>query len=281
MGNKSYFFITMVTSIIIIIASYLYWTVKLNDNESLSIVVSGQSDEPDVLEEDGDAGESEDADAAEVDEDVDSLDMKTHFLANKDERIKEKLEERLNNDEAVRVLFIGSKYVEAENSSVPTTFSSLMELRLESLFQLEELVIDDGTMFSLFKNQEYVEKASGEYDFVIIEPFMLNNHGIISYEDTVHYLDKFFDEWAESDALLVVQTATKNNITYVQERYEHLQEYMEGRSEIFVDIWDGLSDEEELTDYIKENAYPNEDGVQRWAEELASYFIKVKGSNEE
>src|SRR5699024_6389325 len=105
----------------------------------------------------------------------------------------------------------------------------------------------DDSIFSFYNSDTYAEHKDNEYDFVIIEPFMLNNQGVLSYEDTEGYLIDVLADWEDKDTVVIVQPSAKTDaLEYIVDRHDHLVEFMSGRPEVFIDAWAEIAEDADI-----------------------------------
>lgn len=270
MKNTFFFFITIIISGIIIIGSYFFWTSKVDNattNTELELVVEDNKDKKSNDKKDKSKKNKE-----ETSEDSDEID-----LSERHEGIHEQLLSRVEDDKPVRFLMIGSKRTVSDNVHLADAFKDRLEPALANLLELDEITMMDDSIFSFYNSDTYAAHKDNEYDFVIMEPFMLNNQGVLSYDDTESYINDVLADWADKDTLVIVQPSAKTDaIDYIIERHNHLVEFMSGRPEVFIDAWAEIAEDENIEDYVGEGGTPNDDGINLWADELASYFVHVK-----
>lgn len=275
MKSKFFFFITIAASLCIIIASYSYWKLTLEKtNEDVVVEVDTDKTEKKKKKSDG----KEDSTSTKKE----STSNSNHgvAIATKNDTITNKVEERLNADEPLRFLIIGSDYMTSEDNTFPEVFSNVMGNELTSYVEVDHyLFTEDASLTTVANNDEINDLDKDAYDFVILEPFTYNNHGLLSYEDTEYYLHQVLGLWEDSDAVVIVSPIAKiTSLEYGPERYDHIESAMDNRSEIWIDVWNDI-DEGSFDTYITAGGYPTDEGLDFWANNVASYFIELEGSN--
>lgn len=270
MKNTFFFFITIIISGVIIIGSYFFWTSKVDNatKTDLESTIDVNDDKKSTNKKDKKKKDKEEV----VEEESNEIE-----LSERHEGIYEQLLSRVEANEPVRILMIGSKRTVSDNIHLAEAFENRLEPELAELLELDEITMMDDSIFSFYNSDTYAAHKDNEYDFVIIEPFMLNNQGVLSYEDTESYINDVFADWSDKDTLVIVQPSAKTDaLEYIVDRHNHLVEFMSGRPEIFIDAWAEIAEDETIEDYVGEGGIPNDDGINLWADVLASYFVHVK-----
>src|SRR5699024_10631975 len=142
-------------------------------------------------------------------------------IATKNDTITNKVEERLNADEPIRFLIIGSDHMTSEDNTFPEVFANVMGNELTSYVEVEYyLFTEDASLTTVVNSDEINDLDKDAYDFVMLEPFTYNNHGLLSYEDTEYYLNEVLGLWEDSDAVVIVHPSAKvTSLEYGPERY--------------------------------------------------------------
>src|SRR5699024_7491941 len=202
-------------------------------------------------------------------------------VATKNDTITNKVEERLNADDPIRFLIIGSDYMTSENNNFPEVFANVMGNELTSYVEVDHyLFTEDASLTTVANNDEINNLDKDAYDFVILDPFTYNNHGLLSYEDTEYYLSEVLNFWEDSDAVVIVSPIAKvTSLEYGPERYDHMESAINDRSEIWVDVWEDI-DEGSFDTYIAAGGFPTDEGLDFWVNHLATYFIEIEGGND-
>lgn len=265
MKNTFFFFITIIISAVIIIGSYFIWSAKVN-NASTDTNQTSTTDEK--KEKKKSAANDEENDDAE-----DKAVAKGPVLSERHEGIYDHLVSRIDADEPVRILMIGSKRTVSDNLHLAQVFEERLREQLGDLLELDEITMMDDSIFSFYNSDTYASHKEKAYDFVIIEPFMLNNQGVLSYEDTENYLSEIFNDWSD-DTLIIVQPSAKVAVEYIETRHNHLVEFMADKPQVFIDAWAEIAEDESIADYVGDGGSPNDDGIELWAHVLASYFVE-------
>src|SRR5699024_6322580 len=174
----------------IIIASYSYWKITL-EKKNKDIVVQVNTDKSEKK-----SNKKEDSDT-QIKETTSEHGV---AVATKNDTITNKVEERLNADEPIRFLIIGSDHMTSEDNTFPEVFANVMGNELTSYVEVEHyLFTEDASLTTVANNDEINNLDKDSYDFVILDPFTYNNHGLLSYEDTEYYLSEVLNFWEDSD----------------------------------------------------------------------------------
>ena len=203
-------------------------------------------------------------------------------IATKNDTITNKVEERLNADEPIRLLIIGLDYMTSENNIFPEVFANIMGNELTSYVEVDHHLFTEYASLATIVNSDEINDLNKDlYDIVILDPFSYNNNGLLSYEDTEYYLNEVLNFWEDSNAVVIVHPIAKvTSLEYGPERYDHIESAMNDRSEIWIDVWND-TDEGSFDTYITAGGFPTDEGLDFWAKHVASYFIEFEGSSNE
>lgn len=121
--------------------------------------------------------------------------------------------------------------------------------------------------------------ANDEPDLVLLEPFLLNDNGVVMIDDTLAHIQSIIDELqsAAPDAAVILQPPNPiYNATYYPKQVEALERFAKDNGYAYFDHWSAWPDHksEELNQYVDpESDLPTAEGANVWANALAKRFI--------
>ncbi|UOE93835.1 SGNH/GDSL hydrolase family protein [Alkalihalobacillus sp. LMS39] len=126
-------------------------------------------------------------------------------------------------------------------------------------------------------NGDYLSAViDSQPDILIIEPFILNDNGIVRIEDTLfvleHILTIVSKELEDTEILITPPNPVEGAVFYISQ-VEAVEEFVQSKGYSFVDHWNAWPDESDLPDYLDNNR-PNGDGHQVWADFMYDYLTK-------
>lgn len=247
---------------IILIFSYTTWKEK--------IASAGKPAEPAIASAPAEELKKE---ADVVSEEKPAIDLQA-LTAGMDSQVQEIFLNRKEQGENVQLLVLGSEamdkgapgYGELLADALETSYAGFVETKVMSF---------DGTSEEFLSSNP--ELGSG-YDVVLMEPFTLNNNGIVEIETEHLHIQNVFGEILsnESDAVLVLQPPQPiYGAQFYQTQVGALEEFAESRDYAYINHWEQWPSTEDLTlkEYLTEDSNPNNSGATIWADALIAYFI--------
>jgi hypothetical protein len=132
-----------------------------------------------------------------------------------------------------------------------------------------------------FQSQGKIEDITSEKpDLVLLEPFTLNDNGVVTIEDSLAAVTNIIVETRKTspEAVFILQPPYPlYNATYYPIQVDELKKYAGSKGLTYIDHWsvwpDGSS--EEIKDYLSEDlSVPNEKGIQLWADFVGDFLVK-------
>ena len=208
-----------------------------------------------------------------VDEEVASIDIDS-LTSEMDEQIREVFLDRKDSAKKLQLLIVGS---EAMDEGSPGYAKALTESLEEAYgdFIETDMVSFDGTSEDFL--DEETDLSAG-YDVVLMEPFTLNDNGIVEIEAEHEHIMEFFGQvqTEESDAVLVLHPPQPiYGAQFYKSQVGALQEFALRNDFAYIDHWAEWPDTEDeaVKDYLDDDSNPNNDGATLWADALTAYFI--------
>ncbi|MCD8500645.1 MAG: hypothetical protein LRY71_01890 [Bacillaceae bacterium] len=194
--------------------------------------------------------------------------------------MKQLMLEAINTGEPLKVVAFGSEAVASKDEVV--AWPTLLEEQVNELYEYDVVTVETisiGTRhaFSVVGEKKHVEVAEMMPDVLIIEPFIWNDQGVVSIDDTVYHLGLIIDTVKEyrDDVLIYIQPPHPlYGASYILPRIDEVKNFAKQNQFVYVDhwsLWPSIDDEEVLT-YLG-GSLPNQDGHQLWAQSIIPYFV--------
>ena len=243
-----------------LIFSYSTWKEKIQaagGQNSQAPVSEAQEKEPDTS----------------VQEPLPSLDIAA-LSANMDSPVQTVFLDRSEAGEKLQVLVVGSKAMDSGSPGYAETFKEAMVEAYPDFVEVDSMSFD-GTSADFL--EEDVDLSAG-YDVVVLEPFTLNNNGIVEIEREHEHIQEFAGRVrAEvSDAALVLHPPQPiYGAQFYLTQVKNLEEFALRQNYAYINHWTAWPDSTDtgLKDFLTEDGSPAQKGAQAWASELNAYFI--------
>ncbi|MBB6283133.1 SGNH/GDSL hydrolase family protein [Geobacillus subterraneus] len=149
----------------------------------------------------------------------------------------------------------------------------------EGTFQITVHEYEGLTTADADRQRIAADWANDKPDLVLLEPFLLNDNGVIVIDDTLDHIESIIGQLksAAPDAVVILQPPNPiDNATYYPKQVEELEAFAKENGYPYINHWPAWPNHrsEELNKYIDpESDLPTSEGAKRWAEALAEYFI--------
>ncbi len=184
--------------------------------------------------------------------------------------ITERMNDKLAANQPIRFLFVGSQDLAKGSPSLTDLFTTQLSAQLGNLLSIEKELVDSNI-------QDFFQSSAKEidlnnYDFILFEPFMNANHGVLSYEDSQLYLLNVLQEWRAKDpgAVIIVHPSSPTG-EVGKARYQALIQTMNSSPEIYIDPWQKIF--EQRPEFTLNQETLTLDETTTWANQLVEYFI--------
>ncbi|QIZ66054.1 SGNH/GDSL hydrolase family protein [Geobacillus subterraneus] len=179
----------------------------------------------------------------------------------------------------IRLVIAGSESTPEKGGWPDLLKQALDEAYGEGTFQITVHEYEGLTTADADRQRIAADWASDKPDLVLLEPFLLNDNGVIVIDDTLDHIESMIGQLksAAPDAVVMLQPPNPiYNATYYPEQVEELEAFAKENGYPYINHWPAWPDNqsEELNKYIDpESDLPTEEGAKRWADALAEYFI--------
>lgn len=196
------------------------------------------------------------------------------LIANMDESVQEVFLNRQETGEKVQLLVVGSEAMESGKPGYVERLRETLEETYQGFIEVETVSFD-GTSTEFL--DEDIDLSAG-FDIALMEPFTLNNNGLVEIE-VEHEDVQTFDSRLKSevsDAVLMLQPPQPiYGAGFYLTQVDALEEFATANEFVYINHWSAWPDTTDpaLQDYLTEEMNPNNNGTTTWANELTSYFI--------
>lgn len=183
----------------------------------------------------------------------------------------------LNRSEArdiVQVLLVGSQAMDSGSPGYAELFTKSMEDAYAGFVEVDSLA-SDGTSAAFI--EEKIDLSAG-YDLVILEPFTLNNNGLVEIEREHAHIKEFAGRITSEveDAVLLLQPPQPiYGAQFYLTQVKSLEKFALRQNYGYINHWTAWPDTNDiaLKTYLTDNGSPAQQGAEAWATELGTYFI--------
>lgn len=254
----------IVASIFIIIISYISWHIKLEDikKNATKVVPISTSGSNNIVEK------------SPMSLKINDL---KNYSENSDSSIKKLFKDRLQNSQQVQMLILGSTAMDQGGEG----YASLLEKSFQETYG-EFITITSQSFDST--SADFISKHLNEvkwdkpYDLVLLEPFILNDNGLVPTEEEFQYIEQIKEKVRGQikDAVVVLQPSFPIfGTSYYETNVASLKSFAKEHSFPYVNHWEEWpsSSDTDLKSYLTgDNEQPNERGTKLWAQSLSKYF---------
>lgn len=267
--------ILAILCIAVLVGGHIHW------NNKISEAVKQPAAE---AVKDNEAKESKKENKQESKKDEQNSDEEKHaallaYAANWPEKAVQGLEQALKDGRPYKIVFAGSESLGTGDNSWPMLVQkALADTYGQSVFNFEVYSYPFSTYQYLNAGKEK-ELAEAKADMIFLEPFTLNDNGILPIEMSEKNLDTIIDavQSAKGDTVIILQPPHPlYNASYYQNQVTSLEAYAENRGLTFINHWEAWPplDSKEINDYLTEDREaPNAKGHKVWADYLIDYLI--------
>lgn len=255
----------------IILFSYISWNIKLDNIEKDATKVIPISTDSSGSE-DKSSEQNNNTNSSSLSEE----DLKK-ALKNSSTSVQNLFEKRYKDGQTVKMLILGSQamdqggegYAKLLKDSLQETYGDFVNVSAQSF---------NTTSAEFIDTQMKDVKWSTKYDIVLLEPFILNDNGLVSTEDEFSYIGQIVTTIQDEvkDAVVVLQPSFPiYGASYYETNVAALKSYAKENSLPYINHWTEWpsSSDESLKDYIiADKEQPNKAGTNLWAKALSKYF---------
>lgn len=183
--------------------------------------------------------------------------------------------------EAINITAFGS--VSLSNGLAPEkTWPNLMTSELvttlpDQTINTTVIDVDDIPTTEVIEGDYVKQVITSNPDLLLFEPFVFNDNGVLSIDDTFYYLEQILTELEEALPETTIVLMPPNPIykpTFYAQQIEALQDFAEENEYLYADHWQNWPDidDETINEHL-ENNRPNEQGHQVWADFMVTYLL--------
>lgn len=279
MKNRNVFFgLAALICLVLLAFSYMQWKNKIASHYSESSTTINDSNLSDKKTKKDKS--KNDHQKAKKKESEDEFSLET-LLANADESVKDVFQKRIEQDEAVNMLILGSNELEYGDPGVGERVENALKKHFDT--NIETTVTTyEGDIANLmnYNLSEYVN-FNNAYDVILLEPFTLRNNGVVGIDDEHEYINNLIGQFTSvvEDAVVVLHpTQPIYQADNYPLRVDALKQFANDNDYIYLDHWTEWTDynEEAFQELVDGDNHPNNEGANIWATSIIDYFIADK-----
>ena len=268
--HKSILLVISIICIVILILSYFMWADKLENAQILS--KTGKTTQLETK----DRNNVSSSKGIITEEHPLPREELVQSITNADVRVQDIVLDRYDNNEKVQLLVVGSAvmqdgepgYGQQLSEALTNTYGSLFEITLSHWDVTSEEFVET--------HLEEIAWDSG-YDLVLMEPFTLNNNGLVTIEDEHRHILAVQQRAREEveDALVILQPPHPfYQAQYYLTQVRALERFAINKDIPYINHWTDwpATNDIALTEFLTEENSPNSDGANLWSSFLTSYF---------
>ncbi|MBP3950133.1 SGNH/GDSL hydrolase family protein [Bacillus suaedae] len=183
--------------------------------------------------------------------------------------------------EAINITAFGSVSLSngiASEKTWPNLMTSALVTSLpEQTLNTTVIDVDDIPTSEVIEG-DYVEQViTSNPDLLLFEPFVFNDNGVLSIDDTLYYLEQIITELESKLPETTIVLMPPNPIfkpTFYAQQIEALQDFAEENEYLYANHWQNWPNTDDATiSELLENNRPNEQGHQVWADFMVPYLL--------
>lgn len=209
----------------------------------------------------------------DVQESFPSLDISS-LAANMDSDVRAIFLDRLEKGETLQVLVVGSEAMNSGSPGYAELFENSMVNAYSNFVDVDSVSVDGTSAYFL---EQDINLSKG-YDVVILEPFTLNNNGLVEIEREHEHIQEFAGRVSAevADAVLLLQPPQPiYGAQFYLRQVKALEEFALQQNFGYINHWTAWPDTNDiaLKTYLTDSGSPAQQGAEAWATELSTYFI--------
>lgn len=268
------FGLTTIICVIVLAFSYMQWNKKLTSHYDGSTLEKTESNEG-VGKKSGKKTKSKKKESTDDALPLDAL------IANMDEELQEVFTKRIEDDEAVKFLILGSDELEFGDPGVGERVENALKKHYDTHIDTTVSTYEGDIANLMNYNLADFVNFEESYDVILLEPFTLRNNGVVGIDDEHVYINNLTNQFksAVEDAVVVLHPTQP---LYQAENYplrvDALKQFADDNGYIYLDHWTEWTDynEEAFKELVDGDNHPNNEGANIWATSIIDYFIADK-----
>lgn len=202
-----------------------------------------------------------------------SLDIPA-LTANTNANVRSVFMNRSDAGETLQVLVVGSQAMNSGNPGYAELFEKSLTAAYPGFVEVDILSFD-GTSAGFI--EENIDLDAG-YDVVVLEPFTLNNNGLVEIEREHAHIREFFGRVRTevTDAVLVLHPPQPiYGAQFYLTQVKALEAFALRQNYAYINHWTAWpnTDDIALKTYLTDSGSPAQQGAAAWATQLSTYFI--------
>lgn len=272
-------FITSVLALLcaaLVIGGNMHWNNKIEETVKEMPASAAEDNEKAPAKGDSDGKKQ---DSGKKDSEEDGIASLLAYTANWPDEAAKRFEQALRNGETFKIVFAGSESVgEGEKDWPALVQEELVSTYGKSVFSFEVISHPLSTHQFLDDGKEQ-ELADAEADLIILEPFTLNDNGVLTIETSEKNIGTIVEavKAKNKDTVIALQPPHPlYNASYYRNQVNSLEAYANNRGMAFINHWEAWPelDSKDIHDYLSEDREtPNAEGHKLWAEYVVDYLI--------
>ena len=270
--HKAIMLVLSILCVIILVLSYFMWNDKLENAHNLSKTATNSQMEKVPKEEPATSKET----TLLPEEPELTREAIAKALSNADTRVQELVLDRYDQNKKIQMLIVGSTVMNDGNPAYGQQLSEALTNTYGSLF---EITLSPWDVTSEEFVETHLEEIAWdtEYDLVLMEPFTLNNNGLVTIEDEQDHILAVQERAQEEveDSLVMLQPPHPfYQAQYYLTQVRALETFANTNDIPYINHWTDwpATDDIALTEFLTEDNSPNSDGANLWSSFLISYF---------
>ncbi len=272
MNKKAlYFLIVLFTCFIILITSYIQWRVKLSSFNNIQTTS--------VKTEERSSNEGEKVPEKLKSEITDTTNISDLLLktANQDQVVQDLFKKRFDSGEKVNFLIVGSTYMNSGSPGYGDQLSLALTETYGNHIQVEVKALE-GSSSTLVDDLKNIFNPSTHYDIVLLEPFTLNNNGVVTPEDQhkhIVLIQKKIQSFVPDSVLVLHPAQPLPNGVFYPKEVQVLREFAQSKNIPYINHWGQWVDANSAVKngLVDDNSEPTTEGAKVWSNALINYFI--------
>ncbi|QBP42025.1 SGNH/GDSL hydrolase family protein [Paenisporosarcina antarctica] len=273
---------TILTGIVIVgciatlIFSYLVYESRIED---VSSQTTNAPEKTTKQQETSSSDKEKPAKDSEEVQEVDSLSKQqiTSLTANMSDDVSEVVTSRLETEEKIQLLVIGSSSIEQGSPGYGELLSTNLTQAYGDWIETTTLSYDKTTASLVDDLDGILIDWSQDYDVVLLEGMNLSNNGEVVVEEAIGHIETINKKMQQSvsDSVLVVHPSQPlASATHYPTQVDSFKSYLTSREFTYIDHWSEwpVGNEDEMNTYLTEDSIPNVKGAALWASALSTFF---------
>jgi len=199
------------------------------------------------------------------------------LTANMSEDVLEVVTSRLEAEEKIQLLVIGSSSIELGSPGYGELLTSNLSEAYGDWIETTTISYDKTTASLVDDLDGVLIDWSQDYDVVLLEGMNLSNNGQVVVEDAIGHIQTFNTKMQQSvaDAVLVIHPSQPlPSAVFYPTEVDSFKSYLTSRGFTYIDHWSQwpVGNKDEMNTYLTEDSTPNEKGAALWASALSTFF---------